>query len=74
MTGDDPNQPDNTLSGRDLIGIGGLLAAAVVAGLVIGLVVDGLADTSPTFTLVGIGVGIVAGCAGFWVRVRSVLK
>lgn len=74
MTGDDPNQSDNTLRGRDLVGIGGLLVAAVVAGLVIGLVVDDQAGTSPTFTLVGIGVGIVAGCAGFWVRVRSALK
>lgn len=74
MTGDDPNQPDDTLHGRDLIGIGGLLVAAVVAGLVIGLVVDDHAGTSPTFTLIGIGLGIVTGGIGFWVRVRSVLK
>ena len=74
MTGDNPNQPDDGLRGRDLIGIGGLLVAAVVAGLVIGLVLDSLAGTSPAFTLLGIGLGIVAGCAGFWVRVRSALK
>ena len=74
MTGDDPNQPGDGLRGRDLIGIGGLLCAAVVAGLVIGLVVDSLAGTSPAFTLIGIGLGILAGCAGFWVRVRSALK
>ena len=30
--------------------------------------------TRPTWTLVGIGLGIAAGIAGFWFRVRSVLK
>lgn len=74
MTGDDPHRPDSTLGGRDLIGIGGMLVAAIVTGLVIGLVVDTQAGTSPTFTLLGIGLGIVAGCVGFWVRVRSALK
>ena len=66
--------PDAGLNGRDLIGLGGLLAAAVIAGLVIGLVVDELAGTAPAFALVGIAVGIMAGCVGFWVRVRSVLR
>jgi F0F1-type ATP synthase assembly protein I len=65
---------ENELRGRDLVGLGGLLAGAVVVGLVIGLLVDDRAGTSPTFTLVGIGVGIVAGIAGFWVRVRSALR
>jgi|EndMetStandDraft_8_1072994.scaffolds.fasta_scaffold1236579_1 F0F1-type ATP synthase assembly protein I len=74
MTGDHPNQPDKILRGRDLISLGGLLAAAVIGGLVIGLVVDELAGTAPTFSLVGIGIGILAGCLGFWVRVRSVLR
>ncbi len=74
MTGDDSGKPEQALRGRDLIGIGGMLAAAVIAGLVIGLLVDDQAGTSPTFTLVGIGLGIVAGCFGFWVRVRSALK
>jgi F0F1-type ATP synthase assembly protein I len=65
---------DNGLRGRDLVGLGGLLSGAVVVGLVIGLLVDDRAGTSPTFTLVGIGVGILAGIAGFWVRVRSALR
>jgi F0F1-type ATP synthase assembly protein I len=65
---------DNGLRGRDLVGLGGLLAGAVVAGLVIGLLVDDSAGTSPTFTLVGIGAGIVVGCIGFWIRVRSALR
>jgi F0F1-type ATP synthase assembly protein I len=74
MTGDEPNQPEKTLRGRDLIGLGGLLAAAVIAGLVIGLVVDELAGTAPAFVLVGIAIGITAGCIGFWVRVRAALR
>lgn len=56
------------------MGLGGLLAGAVVAGLVIGLVVDDRAGTSPTFTLVGIGLGVFAGIAGFWARVRAALR
>jgi F0F1-type ATP synthase assembly protein I len=65
---------DNGLRGRDLVGLGGLLTGAVVVGLVGGLVVDDRAGTSPVFTLVGIGLGIVAGGVGFWVRVRSALR
>jgi len=65
---------DNGLRGRDLVGLGGLLAGAVVAGLVIGLLIDNSAGTSPIFTLVGIAAGIVVGCIGFWLRVRSALR
>lgn len=65
---------DNNLRGRDLVGLGGLLAGAVVAGLVVGLLVDNSAGTSPTFTLVGIAAGIVVGCIGFWIRVRAALR
>lgn len=65
---------DNGLRGRDLVGLGGLLAGAVVVGLVLGLVVDDQAGTSPVFTLLGIGLGIVAGGVGFWARVRAALR
>ena len=65
---------DNNLRGRDLVGLGGLLAGAVVAGLVVGLLVDNQAGTSPAFTLVGIAAGIVVGCIGFWIRVRAALR
>jgi F0F1-type ATP synthase assembly protein I len=70
--GDDDN--DKTLRGRDLVGLGGLLVGSVVAGMVIGLVVDDRAGTSPTFALVGIGAGIVLGAVAFWLRVRSFLS
>lgn len=65
---------DNALRGRDLVGLGGLLAGSVVLGAFLGLFIDSRADTSPTFTLLGIGLGILAGGVGFWVRVRSVLR
>jgi len=66
--------PDPTFRGRDLAGLGGMLAGAVVAGLVLGLLADRATGDSPTWTLVGIGLGILAAIAGFWFRVRSVLK
>jgi F0F1-type ATP synthase assembly protein I len=66
--------PDPNLRGRDLVGLGGMLAGAVVVGLVVGLLVDHAAGTSPAFTLVGIAVGILAGAIGFWLRVRDALR
>jgi F0F1-type ATP synthase assembly protein I len=67
-------QPDPTLRGRDLMGLGGMLAGAVVLGLVVGLLVDHAAGTSPAFTLVGIALGIAAGAVAFWLRVRDALR
>ncbi len=66
--------PDPTFRGRDLAGLGGMLAGAVVVGLVLGLLADRATGDSPTWTLVGLGLGILAGIAGFWFRVRDVLK
>ena len=65
---------DSGLRGRDLIGLGGLLAGSVIVCTGLGLVLDNAADSSPTFTLVGVALGIVAGAVGFWFRVRSALR
>jgi F0F1-type ATP synthase assembly protein I len=65
--------PSAGLRGRDLLELGGLLVGAVVGGLVIGLLVDQAAGTSPIFVLVGIALGIVVGGIGFWLRVRAAL-
>ena len=56
------------------MGLGGLLVGSVVAGLVIGVFVDDRAGTSPVFSLVGIGLGVVIGGVGFWLRVRAALR
>ena len=66
--------PDPTLRGRDLVGLGGMLAGAVVIGLVLGLLLDKAVGTEPAFTLVGIALGIAVGAVAFWVRVRSALR
>ena len=65
---------ENGLRGWDLVGLGGLLAGSVIAGTVVGLLVDDAAGTTPAFTLAGIAAGILAGGVGFWVRVRAALR
>jgi F0F1-type ATP synthase assembly protein I len=69
----EPRTP-NGLRGRDLVGLGGILVAAVVGGMVIGLLVDRSAGTEPTWTLVGIAIGVVVGIAAFVARVRAALR
>ena len=71
--GADPSG-DAGLRGRDLIGLGGLLAAAVIAGTVLGLLLDHAAGTEPAFTMAGVLLGVVAGGLAFWARVRAALK
>ena len=75
---DEPTEPIESpqgsgLRGRDLIGLGGLLAGAVVFFTVLGLVIDNAADTSPAFTMAGVFAGMVAGGLGFWARVRQAI-
>jgi len=65
---------ENTLRGRDLAGLGGILVAAVVGGMVIGLIIDEQAGTTPVGVLIGIAVGVVAGAAASWSRVRTALR
>ena len=51
-----------------------MLAGSVIACTALGYLLDQAIDTTPVFTLVGIGLGMVAGGVGFWVRVRSALR
>jgi F0F1-type ATP synthase assembly protein I len=62
------------LRGRDLIGLGGLLAGSVIVCTVLGYLLDQAFETTPVFTLIGIALGMVAGAVGFWARVRSALR
>jgi F0F1-type ATP synthase assembly protein I len=65
---------ENTLRGRDLASLGGILVAGVVGGMVVGLVVDEQAGSTPVGVLIGIAVGIAVGAAASWVRVRAALR
>lgn len=62
------------LRGRDLVGLGGILVVGVVGGLVLGLLADEAAGTSPLWTLVGIAVGILLAAVAFVIRVRNALR
>jgi F0F1-type ATP synthase assembly protein I len=64
----------DVLRGRDLIGLGGLLAGSVIVCTALGYLLDQAADSTPALTLVGIALGMVAGAVGFWLRVRSALR
>ncbi len=61
------------LRGRDLLGLGGMLAGSVIVCTAIGYGLDQVLDSTPALTLVGIALGMVAGGVGFWVRVRAAL-
>jgi F0F1-type ATP synthase assembly protein I len=65
---------DAGLRGRDLIGLGGLLVGAIVAGTVLGLLLDHAAGTSPAFTVVGVFLGMAFGALGFVLRVRAAVR
>lgn len=69
----DPRTPSG-LRGRDLATLGGVLVAAVVGGLVVGLLVDDATGSSPVWTLVGIAVGILFGALAFVLKVRDALR
>lgn len=74
MVDENDRSSDASLSGRDLAGLGGVLVAAVVGGLVLGLLLDKWWGTDPVFALAGVLVGIVVGCVVFFLRVRSALR
>jgi F0F1-type ATP synthase assembly protein I len=71
MSDDDAHE---ALRGRDLIGLGGLLAAGVIAGTLIGLLLDNAFGTTPVCTLLGILVGTVGAAVGCWLKVRDALR
>ncbi len=70
----DDESTDPTINGWTLVGLGGFLVGCIVAGLVIGWVVDDLAGSSPVGVLVGLSVGVVVAVVGSWLRIASVLR
>ena len=65
---------DAGLRGRDLIGLGGLLVGAIVAGTLLGLLLDHVAGTSPAFTIAGVFLGMAFGALGFALRIRAAVR
>lgn len=48
---------------RELLGMGSKIAVMVAGGLALGMFLDSRVVTSPLFTLVGLGVGMIAASA-----------
>ena len=57
----------------ELLGMGGVAAAQVAVGCVLGLLVDRAAGTAPVFLLVGLALGLVGGAAYMIVQFRKYL-
>lgn len=62
------SSPSQGPSGAELAGLGVMLAAAFVAPMVLGVVLDGVLRTSPLFVFVGLAVGILAAVAVVYAR------
>jgi len=57
-----------------MAGIGIYLAAAVLLPLLGGVALDKALGTAPVFVLVGLVVGLAAGAAGIWLKVRELSR
>jgi len=57
-----------------MAGIGIYFAAAVLVPLLGGAALDRVLNTAPVFVLVGLVVGLVAGGAAVWLKVRELSK
>jgi hypothetical protein len=60
-------------TGSELLGVGGMIAGALVVPLVAGLALDAALRTRPILTLVGLALGIVAAAATTIVRFKQYL-
>lgn len=56
-----------------LLGIGWFVALCIVGGVIGGLWLDGLLETGPILTLVGLGVGLAIAVAGMYHMLMVVL-
>ncbi|HYM96623.1 MAG TPA: AtpZ/AtpI family protein [Candidatus Sulfotelmatobacter sp.] len=57
-----------------MAGIGIYLAVAVLVPLLGGVALDRALNTAPVFVLVGLFVGLGAGAAGIWLKVRELSR
>lgn len=72
MVNDEGTDPE--ISGWTLAGLGGFLVGCVVAGLVIGWLIDDAAGSSPVGVLVGLSVGVAVAVVGSWLRIARYLR
>jgi len=61
-------------SGADMAGIGFYFAAAVLLPLLGGVALDKVFHTAPVFVLVGLVVGLAAGAAAVYLKVRELSR
>ena len=61
-------------TGSDLAGIGVYMAAAVLIPLLAGVALDRAWHTAPLFVLLGLFVGLIAGGAGIWLKVKDMSR
>ena len=66
--------PAESPSWQKLLGIGAVVGATLVAGILLGLLVDSLAGTTPLFLFVGLVIGLVAAGAYAVSTFRQYLK
>jgi F0F1-type ATP synthase assembly protein I len=57
-----------------LVGIGWYIAGCIVLGIVAGLWLDGKFNSTPWFTLVGLGAGLAAALLGVYHMLGPVMK
>jgi ATP synthase protein I len=69
-----PDDADRSLGWSELVGMGAVVAAELVAGLGLGWLVDSLAGTAPAFLLIGLLLGIAAAVTYTIVEFRKYLK
>jgi F0F1-type ATP synthase assembly protein I len=65
---------DTAIDAWTLVGLGSMLVGCVVLGLVLGALADNQWNSSPTGILVGLGIGIVVGVVGSWLRIARFLR
>ncbi len=68
------DEADKPLGAWGFLGLGGLNFATILAGFGLGWLADTKLGSSPVWTLVGLALGVAAGIAGSWVRIRQVLR
>ena len=57
----------------ELLGLGAVIAGAMIVPLVAGALIDGALRTGPIFLIVGLAVGIVGASATAYVRIKRYL-